>query len=364
MDRQYDAREVLEGLVGKTIHTLTGRPNTVLGIEGDQVRVGTTRSPNGTQVPIQWVQDALDRLASEGEVEISVDSVGYRSAFIGAVLCTLEDAEARRPQCASSGATVSPTRPSWRRPYEARHEGLTLVAAEARVHAYDVAVLDRVNLSRSRPEGRGLSTSGSKDEILGYVPRVGVGAGWDGTARRESNRGLVSGLVVRRPHAENRRTSHGATKEGASDGRCHRMTIQEVVKQVSSTSTPTSRIPRGGQGRRPGAQMMEPRSRSSHPAQPRPAPARGPCERIYGSPRPRRWADARRGAQLDTPKLRQGSDLPMHILEPRRAPPEQRAVGRRVQAMSAACRPATVDKLSSAWPRNQQQRCRGLRSAG
>jgi hypothetical protein len=93
MDRRYDAHEVLEGLVGKTIHTLTGRPNTVLGIEGDQVHVGTSRSPSGTLVPIQWVQDALDRLGSDGDVEINVDSVGYRSAFIGAVLCTLQDAD-------------------------------------------------------------------------------------------------------------------------------------------------------------------------------------------------------------------------------------------------------------------------------
>jgi hypothetical protein len=38
VDREYDARQVLESLVGKTIRTLTGRPNTVLGVEGDQVR--------------------------------------------------------------------------------------------------------------------------------------------------------------------------------------------------------------------------------------------------------------------------------------------------------------------------------------
>jgi hypothetical protein len=44
-------------------------------------------------VPLKWVQDALDRLADEGEVEISVESVGYRSAFIGAVLSALEHVE-------------------------------------------------------------------------------------------------------------------------------------------------------------------------------------------------------------------------------------------------------------------------------
>ena len=52
VQRRYDARAVLEGLVGKTIRTLTGRPNTVLGVEGDEVRVATTRSPTGTLVPI------------------------------------------------------------------------------------------------------------------------------------------------------------------------------------------------------------------------------------------------------------------------------------------------------------------------
>ena len=44
-------------------------------------------------MPIKWVQDALDRLAADGEVEISVESVGYRSAFVGAVLSALDDTE-------------------------------------------------------------------------------------------------------------------------------------------------------------------------------------------------------------------------------------------------------------------------------
>jgi hypothetical protein len=92
--RRYDARRVLQGLVGKEIRTLTGRPNTVLAVERDTVRVATRRSPAGQAVPIKWVQDALDRLAAEGEVEISVASVGYRSAFIGAVLGALDGTEA------------------------------------------------------------------------------------------------------------------------------------------------------------------------------------------------------------------------------------------------------------------------------
>ena len=54
MSRSYDARTILQGLVGETIHTLSGRPNRV----------------------------------------ISVESGGYRSAFIGAVLGSLDDTEA------------------------------------------------------------------------------------------------------------------------------------------------------------------------------------------------------------------------------------------------------------------------------
>jgi hypothetical protein len=80
-------------MVGRELRTLTGRLNTVLAVEGDSVRVATTRSPAGQLVPLKWIQDALDRLATDGEVEISVESVGYRSAFVGAVLCALEDTD-------------------------------------------------------------------------------------------------------------------------------------------------------------------------------------------------------------------------------------------------------------------------------
>lgn len=66
MRGSYDARKILHGLIGKTIHTLTGRPNTILGLEGDAVLVATARSPTGQPVPIAWVQDALDRLAADG----------------------------------------------------------------------------------------------------------------------------------------------------------------------------------------------------------------------------------------------------------------------------------------------------------
>jgi hypothetical protein len=51
--------------------------------------VGTGKSPEGKPVEIDWIQSAADRLFEHGEVEISVASVGYRSAFVGAVLATL-----------------------------------------------------------------------------------------------------------------------------------------------------------------------------------------------------------------------------------------------------------------------------------
>ena len=84
-----DARTLLMSLVGSEITTLTGRPNTILSVEDHDVIVATQRSPKGQPVPIDWVQSALERLIKDGEVEISVPSVGYRSAFIGAVLSSL-----------------------------------------------------------------------------------------------------------------------------------------------------------------------------------------------------------------------------------------------------------------------------------
>lgn len=61
----------------------------MLRLEGDLGYVATGKSPNGKPVEIEWVQNARNRLVDEGELEISVESVGYRSAFIGAVLATL-----------------------------------------------------------------------------------------------------------------------------------------------------------------------------------------------------------------------------------------------------------------------------------
>jgi len=85
-----DARAHLESLVGEEIHTLTNRrPNRILRIEGGDVIVGTAKSPTGQRVPIQWLQDAADRLVREGEIVVDVETLGHRSAFVGAFLATL-----------------------------------------------------------------------------------------------------------------------------------------------------------------------------------------------------------------------------------------------------------------------------------
>jgi hypothetical protein len=85
-----DMREILQSQVGQTIKTMAQeKPNRILRIEKDNVIVGTERSPRGAPVPIELVQAAADRLYRDGELEISVPSVGHRSAFVGAVLATL-----------------------------------------------------------------------------------------------------------------------------------------------------------------------------------------------------------------------------------------------------------------------------------
>lgn len=87
------ARTVLLSLEGRSLHTLTGLENRVLRVDADSVVVSTPRSPAGQPVPLGWVQDALDRLERFGEIEISVDSVGHRSEFIGSVLLELPGAQ-------------------------------------------------------------------------------------------------------------------------------------------------------------------------------------------------------------------------------------------------------------------------------
>jgi hypothetical protein len=93
VDLAVDARAHLNKLVGKTIHTIgQGRPNRIVAIEGPHVVVATDRSPNGQRVAIAEVQAAMDMLERTGDLLIDKEIVGYRSAFIGAVLATLPGA--------------------------------------------------------------------------------------------------------------------------------------------------------------------------------------------------------------------------------------------------------------------------------
>jgi hypothetical protein len=92
MPADLGARSLLESLVGQQISTVTGRPNTVLGLTDGNVVVGTNRAPNGELVPIDAVQSGLERLLQEREIEVHPRSLGYRSSFVGAVLLTLPGA--------------------------------------------------------------------------------------------------------------------------------------------------------------------------------------------------------------------------------------------------------------------------------
>jgi hypothetical protein len=61
-----DARELLIGLTGRPIRTVTrSKPNKILRLDGDTVVVATDRSPSGRPVPIAWVQQAIDALYRE-----------------------------------------------------------------------------------------------------------------------------------------------------------------------------------------------------------------------------------------------------------------------------------------------------------
>lgn len=91
-----DARQFLLTLKDKPMRTVRGHENRVLDVGPDTVLVWTTRSPGGQPVPISWVQDALDRLERDREIEISVESLRYRSAFVGAVLQELPGASVIR----------------------------------------------------------------------------------------------------------------------------------------------------------------------------------------------------------------------------------------------------------------------------
>jgi hypothetical protein len=115
---EVDARSHLRSLFGRTIPTLTGRPNTILDVRSEDVIVATDRSPQGQPVPLEWIQTAIDRLQRDGEIDINVESVGHRSAFVGAVLPTLPGTRtATNPRRVTLDGPNAPER-RWREPPE------------------------------------------------------------------------------------------------------------------------------------------------------------------------------------------------------------------------------------------------------
>ncbi|MFI6788893.1 hypothetical protein ACIBG4_16360 [Nonomuraea sp. NPDC050383] len=87
------ATDLLRRLLGHDISTLHGRRNRIIDVQPPYVLVATERSPNGQQIPIADVEAALATLRTAGRVQIHPTEVGYRSAFIGAVLLTLPGVE-------------------------------------------------------------------------------------------------------------------------------------------------------------------------------------------------------------------------------------------------------------------------------
>lgn len=81
----------MQDLIGQQLRTpVHEHPNYILGIEGAQVRVATEGNPEGSLVSISLVQDAVDRIYADGEFIFDPKN---RSAFLGAVLRTIEDIE-------------------------------------------------------------------------------------------------------------------------------------------------------------------------------------------------------------------------------------------------------------------------------
>lgn len=102
------AEEVLRSLIGEEIRTVTGAPNMVMAVQGRTALVGTSRSSQGQPVEIDDVQHGMDKLRVHGSVRVTVEQLGYRSAFVGAVLAALPGARTNAsPAMVTLGATAA-----------------------------------------------------------------------------------------------------------------------------------------------------------------------------------------------------------------------------------------------------------------
>lgn len=84
-----DASALLRSLIGDPVETVTGSVNTIVEVGRKQVRVTTDRSPQGQWVDVRDVQAGLEKLYAQGSVLVSVEELGHRSSFVGAVLATI-----------------------------------------------------------------------------------------------------------------------------------------------------------------------------------------------------------------------------------------------------------------------------------
>jgi 5-methylcytosine-specific restriction enzyme A len=154
-----DAHEYLQSLVGQTITTLRGRPNIVLAVNDDDVYVGTGRSPGGQAVSIADIQSTIDRVWGGEEVPISPEAVGFRSAFVGAVLGSMVDVEVLDSPLRVRLAREQPTRnPSWE--YDELILALDLYLRRGQPPVSDTEVialsqlLNRLPIHESRPDSK------------------------------------------------------------------------------------------------------------------------------------------------------------------------------------------------------------------
>ncbi len=98
---------------GETHHALTRTPvrsswgepsktvvlcgfSVAFDVRGRDVMVGTGNSPQGEPVAIDEVQAGLLALATQGRVRVNPATLGYRSAFVGAILYTVPGAIIQR----------------------------------------------------------------------------------------------------------------------------------------------------------------------------------------------------------------------------------------------------------------------------
>lgn len=84
-------RAYMESLIGHVLPTVvSGKPNTIIGVEGSSVLVATEDNPGGARVSVSLVQSYVDRVFAGEEV---IFDPHRRSAFVGAVLQTMDRVE-------------------------------------------------------------------------------------------------------------------------------------------------------------------------------------------------------------------------------------------------------------------------------